>query len=92
MLIGFHYDKLNCIYIIFSLPYAFPDYIIITTDVMDTRFNKPGYQVNDLIPMLFAKTLQVSVMIGENEKLSSSFVNLLKQGTYRGKQFLVVFY
>jgi hypothetical protein len=59
---------------------------------MDTRFNKPGYQVNDLIPMLFAKTLQVAVMIGENEKLSSSFVNLLKQGTYRGKQFLVVFY
>jgi hypothetical protein len=92
MLVGCHYDKLNCVYVIFSLPYVFPDYIIITTDVMDTKFNQTRYQLNDLIPMLFAKTHRVSVQIGENEKLSSSFVTLLKQGTHRGKQFLINIY
>jgi len=85
MLVGCHYDKLNRIYVIFSLPYAFPDYFLITTDVMDTQFNQTGHQVNDLIPMLFAKTEEASVQIGQNEKLSSSFITLLKQDAYRGK-------
>jgi len=92
MLVGCHYDKLNCFYVIFSLPYAFPDHFVITTDIMDTQFNQTGYKVNDLISMLFAKTHRVSVHIGQNEKLTSSFVTLLKQGTYRGKPFLIIFY
>ncbi len=72
-------------YSIFSLPYAFPDLIVITTDIMDIQFNQTGYQLIDLVPMLFAKIHEVSVHVGQNEKLTSSFINLLKQRTHRGK-------
>ncbi|CAF1466085.1 unnamed protein product, partial [Rotaria sordida] len=88
MLIGLYYDKLNCIYVIFSLPYGFSDYFVTTTGIMYTQFNQTGYQLNDLVPMLFAKPYQVSVKIGQNETLSSSFVALLKQGTYRGEELI----
>jgi hypothetical protein len=89
MLIGSYYDKLNRVYVIFSLPCEFSDYFMTTTDIMSTQFNQTGYQLNDLVPMLFAKARRISVQIGRNEKLSSSFVALLKQGNYRGKQFLI---
>ncbi len=89
ILVGCHYDKLNCVYVIFSLPYVFTDHFVITSDIMDTHFNQPGYQVNDLIPMLFATTHRVSVQIGQNEKLSSSVFTLLKQGTHRGISFFM---
>jgi hypothetical protein len=58
---------------------------MITTDIMGTQFNQTRYQPNDLISMLFAKTHQVTIYIGQNEKLNSSFVILLKQGTHRSK-------
>lgn len=90
MLIGFYYDKLNTTYVIFSLPYAFSDFIVITTDIMDTQFNRTGYQLIDLVPMFFAKICRVSISIGQNEKLNSSFFTLLKQRTNRGK--LVFFF
>ena len=89
MLIGSYYDKLNCVYVIFSLPCGLSDYFKTTTDIMSTQFNQTGYQLNDLVPMLFAKSRLISVQIGQNEKLSSSFVALLKQGSFRGKQFLI---
>jgi hypothetical protein len=92
MLIGCYYDKLNRHYVIFSLPYGLSDYFMTTTDIMHTQFNQTGYHLNDLVPMLFAKPHRVSIQIGQNEKLSSSFVTLLKQGTFRGKQFLIASY
>ncbi len=58
--------------------------------IMDIQFNQPGYDINCLLPMVLAKTRTVTVYIGENEKLTSSFVTLLKQGGYRGKLFLSV--
>jgi hypothetical protein len=88
MLIGCHYDRLNYVYVIFSLPYAFPEYFAITTDIIDTQFNQAGYQLNSLIPMLLEKTHMVSLHIGHNEMLSSSSFTLLKQPNYRGKIFL----
>jgi hypothetical protein len=57
---------------------------VITSDIMDTHFNQPGYQVNDLIQILFATIHRVSVQIGQNEKLNSSVLTLLKKGTHRG--------
>jgi hypothetical protein len=91
MLIGCHYDTLNHCYVIFSLPYAFSEYFVVTTDIMDTQFNQAEYQLNSLIQMLIKKTHMVSIHIGQNEKLSSSLVTLLKQGNYRGKLFLSSF-
>ncbi len=91
MVIGCHYDRLNGFYVIFSLPYAFPEYFVITTDIMNIQFNQAGYHVNSLIPMLLAKTYTVCVHIDQNEKLSSSLVILLKQANYRGKIFLSFF-
>ncbi|CAF2568461.1 unnamed protein product [Rotaria sp. Silwood2] len=88
MLVGLYYDKLNCVYVIFSLPYGFFDYFVTTTDIINTQFNQTGYQLNDLVPMLFAKPHQVSVKIGQNETLRSSFMALLKQGTYRGEELI----
>lgn len=87
MLVGCHYDKLNCLYVMFSLPYAFPDHFVLTTDIMDTQFNQTGYQLNDLIPILFTKTHRISIQTAPNEKLNSSLLTLLKQGTHRGKSF-----
>jgi hypothetical protein len=52
---------------------------------MNIQFNQPGYDINCLIPMVLTKTETVALHIGENEKLTSSFVNLLKEGNYRGK-------
>ena len=91
MLIGCYYNRLNDLYATISLPYAFPEHFVTSTDIMDIQFNQPGYDVNCLIPMLLAKAQTVAVYIGENEKLTSSFVTLLKQGSYRGKLFLLVF-
>jgi hypothetical protein len=79
---------MNELYAIFSLPYEIPKCFPISTDIMNTQFNQPGYDVNCLIPMLLAKTDTVALHIGENEKLTSSFITLLKQGHYRGKLFL----
>ena len=90
MLIGCYYDKLNSAYIIFSLPYAFPDFIVINTDIMNTQFNQTGYQFMDLVPMFFAEMHRVCIHIGENEKLTSSFLTLLKQRTNRGKLFFLL--
>ena len=66
----------------------FSDYFWTTTDMMDTCFNQTGYHLNDLVPMLFDKTREISIKFKENQKLSSSFAHLLKQGTYRGKTFV----
>jgi hypothetical protein len=61
---------------------------MITTDIMDTRFNQAEYQLNSLIPMLIEKPHMVS----KNKNLSSLFITLLKQGNYQGKLFSIVFY
>lgn len=90
MLIGCYYNRLYDLYTMFSLPYSFPEHFVTSTDIMDIQFNQPGYDVNCLIPMLLARAQTVAVHIGENEKLTSSFVNLLKQGSYRGRLFLLV--
>jgi hypothetical protein len=88
MLIGCYYDRMNEVYAIFSLPYEVPKSFSISIDIMNIQFNQPGYTFNSLISMLLAKTETVMLRIGENEKLSSSFITLLKQGNYRGKLFL----
>jgi hypothetical protein len=90
MLIGCYYDRLDDLYAIFSLPYAFPEHFVTNSDIMDIQFNQPGYDVHCLLPMVLAKTQTVAVYIGENEKLTSSFITLLKQGGYRGMLFLWV--
>jgi hypothetical protein len=90
MLIGCYYDRVNDLYAIFSLPYAFPEYFVTNTDIMNIQFNQPGYDINCLLPMVLAKTQTVAVYIGENERLTSSFITLLKQGNYRGKLFLSI--
>jgi hypothetical protein len=92
MLIGCHYDAVNRCYIIFSLPHTFSEYFVITTDIMNTRFNQVEYQLNSLIPMLIEKPHMVSIHINENENLSSSFITLLKQGNYQGKLLTIIFY
>jgi hypothetical protein len=61
---------------------------VITTDIMDTRFNQAEYQLNSLIPTLIEKPHMVS----KNQNLSSLFITLLKQGNYQGKLFSIVFY
>jgi hypothetical protein len=88
MLIGCYYDRVNHLYAIFSLPYAFPEGFVTNTDIMNIQFNQLGYDVNCLIPMLLPKTRTVTVHIGENERLTSSFVTLLKQENRRGKLLL----
>ncbi len=65
---------------------------MITTDIMDTRFNQAEYQLNSLIPMLIEKPHMVSIHINKNQNLSSLFITLLKQGNYQGKLFSIVFY
>ncbi len=88
ILIGCHYDRLNRCYVIFSLPYVFFEYFVITTDIMNTQFNQAEYQLNSLIPMLLKKTHLMCLHIDQNEKLSSSLITLLTQGNYQGKLLL----
>lgn len=91
VLVACHYYRFCQSYIIFTLPLVFSDYFWATTAIMDTCFNQPGYHLNDLVPMLFAKTRELAIKFELNDKLSSSFAHLLKQGTYRGK-ILVCFH
>src|SRR5689334_10630561 len=91
LLIGCHYDRLNRCYVIFSLPYVFSEYFVITTYIINTQFNQSECQLNSLISMLIKKTHIISIHIDQNEKLSSSLISLLKQGNYQGKLFLSSF-
>jgi hypothetical protein len=86
MLIGIYYDRLHHAYAIVSLPYRFYDHFVVTPDIINIQFNQIGYQLNDLSSILFSKPHSVFVQISLNEKLSSTFVNLLKQGAYRGNK------
>lgn len=83
--IGCYFDSLNQIYVMFTLPYIFDLRFMIMNDIIYTRFNHTDDQLKDLIPMLFRRMPGAVVFVGENERLSESFFNMLKQGSYRGK-------
>ncbi|CAF1136168.1 unnamed protein product [Adineta steineri] len=51
---------------------------------MNTQFNQAESQLNILIPMLIKKSRDLYLHIEQNETLSSSFINFLTQGNYRG--------
>ena len=87
MLIGCYNDRLYHCYVIFSLPYVFSEYFVVTTDIMNTQFNQAEHQLNSLIPMLIKKTHNLSINIEQNEKLRSSFISFLTQGNYQGNLF-----
>ena len=57
----------------------------ITTDVLNTRFNQTGYQLEHLVSTLFARTHRLVVQMRGNETLAPVFTALLKQGNSRRK-------
>lgn len=85
MHIGCYYDSVNQVYVMFTLPYIFDLRFLIMNDIIYTRFNHTDDQLKDLIPMLYMRMPGAIVLVGENERLSGSFFNMLKQGSYRGK-------
>ncbi len=84
MHIGFYFDSIHYVYVMFTLPFIFDLRFIVMNDTIHTRFNHPDDRLNNLIPLLYMKMTGVIVLVGENECLSESFMNMLKQGRYRG--------
>lgn len=85
MHIGCYYDSINNVYVIFTLPYIFDLRFMIMNDIIHTHFNHSDDHLNCLIPMLYMKMPGVIVLIGENESLSGLFLNMLKEGSHKGK-------
>ena len=54
-------------------------------DIMHTKFNQTDDRLNCLIPMLFTRTSDMILLVGKNEVLSRTFVDMLKQGSQRGE-------
>ena len=91
MHIGCYYDSINNVYVIFSLPYRFDLPFVLMNDTIHTHFNHSNDDLNCLIPMLFLNMPGVFMLIGENEILSKSFLNMLKQGSNRSRDFYLIF-
>ena len=89
MHIGCYYDSINKVYVIFSLPYKLDLRFMIMNDVIHTHFNQSDDHLNCLIPMLYTKMPDVSILIGENEFVSSLFLKMLNQGSRRGKSIRI---
>lgn len=85
MHIGCYYDSINCVYVMFTLPYILDLRFMIMNDIVHTKFNQKDNVLNCLIPMLFLRTPGVIMLIGDNQSLSGLFLDMLKQGSGNGK-------
>lgn len=85
MHIGCYYDSVNCVYVMFTLPYIFDLRFMIMNDIIHTKFNQKDDGLHCLISMLFLKTPGVIILIGENQSLTGLFLDMLKQESSRGK-------
>jgi hypothetical protein len=85
MHIGCYYDSINHVYVIFTLPFIIDLPFIIMQDTMHTKFNQIDDRLDCLIPMLFTRTPGMILFIGKNEVLSTTFLDMLKQGSQRGE-------
>ena len=86
MRIACYYDSINFAYVIFTLPYIIDLRFVVTHDIMHAQFNQIRDHVDCLVPMLFATTPGIVVIIGDNEFLSEPFLRMLKHGSERGEK------
>ena len=83
--------SIHNVYVIFSLPYKFDLPFVLMNDTIHTHFNHPNDELNCLIPMLCMQIPGVFMLIGENEILSKSFLQMLQQGSNRSRYFDLIF-
>jgi len=57
---------------------------MILNDIIHTHFNHTDDRLDCLIEMVYMKSPGIIILIGKNESLSGTFLQMLKQGSYRG--------
>ena len=85
MRIGCYYDSINHVYVMFTLPHVLNLRFTVMHDTVHTHFNQIDDRLDCLPSMIFARAPGVTILIGENESLSGSFLRILKQGSHRGQ-------